>query len=142
MNELIEHQPALAEFCAVRLGTLEDARVRDLARLALSSLFGAFRLEFGARLLPLSQDQVLDAEGRLHADETRRRTRGTELLDTDDAVAREQPALLVSLNELVALVLDDPRRELDIDELWEVFRLCLVLVVALSGAVVAPGAAG
>lgn len=140
MKELVRHQPALAEFCAIRLGTLEDTRVRDVARLALSSLFGAFQLEFGTRLLSLSHEHVLDAERRLQADEDQRCRTGQEPLDTDDVVAREQPALLSPLNELVSLVLDDPTRQLDIDELWEAFRLCLVLVMALSAAVPPPTA--
>jgi hypothetical protein len=141
-----EHtQPQLAE----RIGEVL-ARPLDETALALGyflsiSIWLSFERTFGARLGEVSDDALRATEAAIALEEELRADRGDEPLELDDVVAIEQPSVLAFVHEHVDAALDvtaraaasdtSEERDVDVDDVHAVYRVILVLTLALSHAV-------
>ena len=74
----------------------------------------------------------------LELDEQIRLSDQAEVVDSDDVVAMEQPQLLEFIHEHLDAALEANADEVDVDDVHQVYRAILVLVLALSYAVRTP----
>ena len=139
-------QPALC----MRLETaLERTNLDETAR-TLGYFLGvcvwlAFDRQFGGRVLRVDETAVraaaaaLDLESELRASATG----GPEsALEAEDVVAREQPALMDLIHDHVDVALENRAAEVDVDDVYAIYRVLLVEVMSLSHAVAPqPGSA-
>ncbi len=125
-------QPWLTAHLRSRLhGTASDD-VLALGQLLCLIVFLAFEAAHGDAVPVASPALITDTLTLMAADHGLREQRADELCDSDEAVAREQPALVPLLDDYVAATLEQAEEPLDIDALDEVYRLALLCVLVLS----------
>ena len=133
-------QPHVAE----RLGTLLGRPIDDTA-LALGyflsiAIWLAFERSFGARLTQVTEAEVEATEAALRLEDDLRARHGEQPLDLEDVVAIEQPGIVSFIHGHVEAALEPhpeegDRREVDVDDVYAVYRTMLVVSLALSHAV-------
>ena len=119
------------------------ARPLDETALALGyfltiAVWLAFERAFASRLREVAESELEAAEKALELEEELRAAHATEPLDTDDVMAIEQPGILAFINEHVDAALeptDADTRDVDVDDVHQVYRTVLVMTLALSHAV-------
>ncbi|MEI7891764.1 MAG: hypothetical protein WCI05_01660 [Myxococcales bacterium] len=141
-------QPELADRVARVLSRRLDETALALGYFLSISIWIAFDKAFGKRLVEVTAD-VLDAtEAAITLEEELRAARGDDPLDLDDVVTLEQPAVLGFIHEHVEAALDvdsalAPRNgRVNVDDVDRVYRVIVVLTLALSHAVLPPGDGG
>lgn len=136
-------QPALS-----RRATKVVAKPLDETALALGyfltiTVWLAFERAFGGRLSEITEEEVEAAEAALELEEELRAAHVEEPLDLEDVMAIEQPGILGFIHEHVDAALDptdaeDSARDVDVEDVHAVYRLVLVMTLALSHAVASP----
>lgn len=132
-------QPAVAQLAASVLARPLDETALALGYFLTIAVWLAFERTFGARLHAVSDDELKAAEDALTLEEELRATHAEEPLDLDDVMAIEQPGILAFVNEHVDAALepsDADGHDVDVDDVHLVYRMVLVLTLALSHAVV------
>jgi hypothetical protein len=133
-------QPALAQSAARVLARPLDETALALGYFLTIAIWMAFERAFGARLAEVTEDEVNAAESALMLEEELRATHANEPLELDDVMAIEQPGILAFINEHLDAALEptdscDTPREVDVDDVHAVYRVVLVMTLALSHAV-------
>ncbi len=105
-----------------------------------------FERAFGARLGAVTDQAFEAARSALDLEEELRASHSEEPLELEDVMAIEQPGVLAFVNEHVEAALEPAEidgnhpnegalREVDVDDVHTVYRMILVLTLALSHAV-------
>ncbi|MCC7535512.1 MAG: hypothetical protein IT379_04840 [Deltaproteobacteria bacterium] len=143
---LDREQPVVARYLEETLGSRYDEHALGLGYYLGLAVFMSFREAFPTRLGRVS-DALLEAEeAALAADEEMRAEHPSEVVDSDDVLAMEQPAILELIHRHVEAVLEQsaskeleaPAEGIDLDEVDAIYRALLVQVLALSRAVAPP----
>jgi hypothetical protein len=131
-------QPALAANVAQVLSRPLDETALALGYFLTIAVWLAFERAFSSRLREVAESELEAAEAALKLEEELRATHATEPLDTDDVMAIEQPGVLAFINEHVDAALeptDADARDVDVDDVHQVYRTVLIMTLALSHAV-------
>jgi hypothetical protein len=138
-------QPQLADTVSEVLARPLDHTAIALGYFLSIAVWLAFERTFGDRLDEVTADALKATEDAIGLEEELRAERGHEPLDLDDVVAIEQPAVLAFVHEHVDAALDvtaqaegEPpaeERDVDVDDVHTVYRVIIVLTLALSHAV-------
>lgn len=131
-------QSVLAEY----VGTILNRPLGD-ATLALGyflslSIWMIFHSYQGSALRTIGKDELASTKQLFALDETLRESEPHEVLETDDVVAMEQPALVAYVHEHVQAALDSKGTHIDAEELRTIYHMVLIEILALSYAVEAP----
>ena len=133
-----ETQTALSQNVAEVLARPLDETALALGYFLSISVWLAFERVFRERLTEVSDDEVKAAASALDLEEELRAKHANEPLDLEDVMAIEQPGVLAFVNEHVEAALEptpDSEHEVDIDDVHTVYRMVLLLTLALSHAV-------
>lgn len=131
-------QGALAAHVAQVLARPLDETALALGYFLTIAVWLAFERAFASRLREVAESELEAAEKALELEEELRAAHATEPLDTDDVMAIEQPGILAFINEHVDAALeptDADARDVDVDDVHQVYRTVLVMTLALSHAV-------
>jgi hypothetical protein len=131
-------QPALAANVAQVLSRPLDETALALGYFLTIAVWLAFERAFASRLREVADSELEAAETALKLEEELRATHASEPLDTDDVMAIEQPGILAFINEHVDAALeptDTDARDVDVDDVHQVYRTVLIMTLALSHAV-------
>jgi hypothetical protein len=131
-------QPALATHVAQVLARPLDETALALGYFLTIAVWLAFERAFASRLREVAESELEAAEAALKLEEELRASHSDEPLDTDDVMAIEQPGVLGFINEHVDAALeptDADARDVDVDDVHQVYRTVLVMTLALSHAV-------
>lgn len=131
-------QPALAAQVAQVLARPLDETALALGYFLTIAVWLAFERAFASRLREVADAELEAAEAALKLEEELRAAHASEPLDTDDVMAIEQPGILAFINEHVDAALeptDADARDVDVDDVHQVYRTVLVMTLALSHAV-------
>jgi hypothetical protein len=131
-------QPALAAQVAHVLSRPLDETALALGYFLTIAVWLAFERAFASRLREVADSELEAAEAALKLEEELRAAHASEPLDTDDVMAIEQPGILAFINEHVDAALeptDADARDVDVDDVHQVYRTVLVMTLALSHAV-------
>jgi hypothetical protein len=142
-----ETQPELAEKMGAVLAKPMDETALALGYFLSIAVWLAFERAFPGRLQRVTGDAVHATEAALALEEELRASHADEPLELDDVVAMEQPAVLAFVNEHVDAALDPfdenggegAASEVDVEDVHAVYRVILVLTLALSHAVAPAG---
>jgi hypothetical protein len=134
-------QPDLADRIADVLAKPLDEAALALGYFLSIAVWLAFERSFGDRLGQVTEESIDATEAALALEEELRAAHAEDPFDLDDVVAMEQPDVLAFVHEHVEAALDPSaaEREVDVDDVHVVYRAILVLVLALSHAVLPPG---
>jgi hypothetical protein len=147
-------QPYLADRITAVLGRDLDETALALGYFLAISIWLAFERRFDMRLGEVTADALQATEDAVALEEELRTGHAEEPFDLDDVITLEQPGVLTFVHEHVEAALDttarlergDDETEVDVDDVDLIYRTILVLVLALSHAVVpeagAPAASG
>ncbi|MDB4994488.1 MAG: hypothetical protein JWM74_1920 [Myxococcaceae bacterium] len=138
-------QPQLSDRVTSVLGRPLDETALALGYFLAIAVWLAFERAFPDRLDEVTEEALKATEDALALEEELRASHSEEPLEIDDVVAQEQPALIDFVHGHLEAALegkDDEPREVDIDDVHLVYRTVLVLALALSHAVRAPGGDG
>ncbi|MCU0654046.1 MAG: hypothetical protein MUF64_01740 [Polyangiaceae bacterium] len=102
------------------------------------SVWLSFEQTFGDRVRQVTEEEAEAAREALELDEELRQDAPDEALETDDVIAMEQPDLVDFIREHIDLALEADPIGVEVDEVDLIYRMTLVLVVALSHAVDPP----
>jgi hypothetical protein len=141
-NRFQKTQPELADRIGLLVSRSADEVAVALGFYLSSTVWLAFERTFGERLVAVAAADVAGVEESLSLDEQLRGADPAEAVDSDDVVAMEQPHILDFIQEHVDAALEVHADTADVDSVHSVYRLMLVLVLALSYAVTAPEGAG
>lgn len=131
-------QPALAAHVAAVLARPLDETALALGYFLTIAVWLAFERAFASRLREVGDSDLESSEKALELEEELRAAHANEPLDTDDVMAIEQPGVLAFINEHVDAALeptDADTRDVDVDDVHQVYRTVLVMTLALSHAV-------
>lgn len=135
-------QPHLSQRVSDILGRPLDETALALGYFLSISVWLSFELAFGDRLDEVTPEEAGAADDALTLEEEIRAQHGEEPLDLDDVMAIEQPAILTFINNHVDAALDKTARaevgqtaDVDVDDVHIVYRMVLLLTLALSHAV-------
>lgn len=131
-------QPALANFIGEALSDPLDDTALALGYFLALALWMAFREAHEDALGEVSEEDIRATAELLQLDEELRRADPAELLDTDDIVAIEQPALLSFVNRHLDATLQAHADTIDVDDVHLIYRAILIEVLTLSYAVQQP----
>jgi hypothetical protein len=138
-------QPQLSDRVTSVLGRPLDETALALGYFLAIAVWLAFERAFPGHLDEVTEEALQATEDALALEEELRASHSEEPLEIDDVVAQEQPALIDFVHGHLEAALegkDDEPREVDIDDVHLVYRTVLVLALALSHAVRAPGDGG
>ena len=131
-------QPALAAHVAQVLSRPLDETALALGYFLTIAVWLSFERAFSSRLREVAESELEASEKALELEEELRASHSNEPLDTDDVMAIEQPGILAFINEHVDAALeptDADSRDVDVDDVHQVYRTVLVMTLALSHAV-------
>jgi hypothetical protein len=131
-------QPALSQRAAQVLSEPLDETALALGYFLTISVWLAFERAFGARLEEVSEERLASAESSISLEEELRASHSEEPLELEDVIGIEQPGVVSFVNDHVEAALEPSEREprdVDVDDVHEVYRAVLLLTVALSHAV-------
>lgn len=144
-GEFEKAQPSLAAHVTGVLSRRLDATAVSLGYFLTLAIWLAFRRSFEGRLREVDHDAIQAHRAALELERTIRAERAEEPIELEDILQQEQPAILSFVHLHVEVALDPETEgnesEVDVDDVHLVYETILVLTLALSHAVVAPGAA-
>ncbi len=136
-------QPALADAMFALLSKPLDDTALALGYFLSASIWLAFERVFGGRLSQVSDESFRAVSDSLGLEEELRAERGHEPIEFEDVVLVAQPRIMAFIHEhldaaldVAARVEDEGTCEVDVDDVHAVYRALLVMVLALSYAVV------
>ena len=137
-------QPQLADRITAVLGRDLDETALALGYFLAISIWLAFERRFDRRLGEVTADALQATDDAVTLEEELRASHAEEPFDLDDVVALEQPGVLTFVHEHVEAALDTTARfergdgdeDVDEDDVDLIYRTILVLVLALSHAVI------
>ena len=136
-------QPALASHASEVLGRPLDDTALALGYFLTLAVWLGFETTFKGRLGTVDEAQLAATRTALAVEEELRASHTEEPLDLEDVVALEQPHALAFMNEHLEAALETTSvaedREVDLDDMHVVYRMVVVVVLALSHAVQGPG---
>jgi hypothetical protein len=131
-------QPHVAGLVTSVLARQLDEKALALGYFLAIAIWLGFERRFGDRLTIVSAETLRATEGALDLEEELRAEHAEQPLDLDDVVTLEQPGILTFVHGHVEAALESggtDAREVDVDDVHLVYRAILVLVLALSQAV-------
>jgi hypothetical protein len=131
-------QPALAAFVGEALSDPLDDTALALGYFLALAIWMAFGRAHGSDVGEVGLDDIQATRELLELDEELRRADPTEVLDTDDVVAIEQPALLSFVNQHLDATLQAHADTIDVDDVHQLYRTVLIEILTLSYAVKQP----
>jgi hypothetical protein len=141
-----ETQPALAAHASEVLGRPLDDTALALGYFLTLAVWLGFESTFKTRLGTVDEPHLAATRTALAVEEELRASHAEEPLDLEDVVALEQPHALAFMNEHLEAALETTSvaedREVDLDDVHLVYRMVVVVVLALSHAVLGPGEPG
>ncbi len=141
-----ETQPALAAYASDVLGRPLDDTALALGYFLTLAVWLGFESTFKVRLGTVDESHLAATRTALAVEEELRASHAEEPLDLEDVVALEQPHALAFMNEHLEAALETTSvaedREVDLDDVHVVYRMVVVVVLALSHAVTGPGQTG
>jgi hypothetical protein len=136
-------QPALS----ARLEDALERRSMDETARTLGYFLGvcvwlAFDKQFEGRVGRVDEIAVRAESDALDLESELRAAQPGDALDSDDVITREQPALMAFIQEHIDVALEGGAvRDVDVDDVYEIYRVVLVELLSLSHAVAPhPGA--
>ncbi|MCS6898297.1 MAG: hypothetical protein RMJ98_01245 [Myxococcales bacterium] len=135
-----EAQPALAARVTSTLARPMGETPLALGYFLSLSVWMSFERLFGTRVRQVTEEEVQAAMEALQLDEELRQEAPDEAIETDDVIAMEQPALVDYIREHIDVALEDDPIGVEVEEVDAIYRMVLLLVIALSYAVEPPGA--
>lgn len=137
-DDFERHQPIIADRVGRALSRESDEVAVALGYFLTLVMYRAFRATFGDGLLLVDGTALASVEEALALDEQLRGADPTEGLDSDDIIAMEQPHAVSYVHEHVDVALEVHAAAVDVDAVYNMYRMVLVEVLALSYAVRAP----
>lgn len=131
-------QFVLAEYVGTVLNRPLGDAILALGYFLSLSIWMIFDSYQGSALRTIGKDELASTKQLFALDETLRESEPHEVLETDDVVAMEQPALVAFVHEHVQATLDAQGAHIDPEELRAIYRMLLIEILALSYAVDAP----
>jgi hypothetical protein len=131
-------QPVLAAYITDALSQPLDESALGLGYFLAISVWLGFEQVHGSVLRSVPTDELLATRELLQLDEQLRRNDPSDVLETDDIIAMEQPELLEFVHDHVDTTLESSEDEIDVDDVHEVYRVILTEILALSYAVERP----
>lgn len=131
-------QPSLAHRVAETLGKPLDETALALGYFLTLAVWLAFEQNHASHLEEIGAEQIDATDALLSLDEKLRLGDPGEALDSDDVIAMEQPHLLEFVNEHVDATLEAHAEQIDVDDVYVVYRVVLIEILALSYAVRCP----
>lgn len=131
-------QPALSARVSSILAEPLDDTALALGYFLTLAIWLAFEDSFRGEVLEVDTVGLSAVDEMLQLDEQIRLSDPAEVVDSDDVVAMEQPQLLEFVHEHLDAALEANADEVDVDDVHEVYRAMLILVLALSYAVRSP----
>lgn len=133
-----EAQPVLSSrISEILAGPLDDTALALGYFLTLAIWLG-FEESFKSDVGQVDAVGLAAVDEMLKLDEQIRLSDPAEVVDSDDVVAMEQPEVLAFVHEHLDAALEANADDVDVDDVHEVYRIILVLVLALSYAVRSP----
>lgn len=128
-------QPVLSRWLAEKVSSPSDDLAQSLGYFLVVTVYLAFRDAFPSRLAVVDETALSLAQATFDADEELRRNDPTEVLETDDVVAIQQPALLQFVQHHLDQAVEQSGPSPDLPAFDLIYRSVLVEVIALSHAV-------
>jgi len=133
-----EAQPALSSRISEVLAEPLDDTALALGYFLTLAIWLGFEESFKGDVGQVDAIGLSAVDEMLKLDEQIRLSDPAEVVDSDDVVAMEQPEMLAFIHEHLDAALEANADEVDVDDVHEVYRIILVLVLALSYAVRSP----
>jgi DNA-binding protein Fis len=131
-------QPVLAEYVTDALSQPLDEAALGLGYFLAISVWLGFEQMHGSELRSVGADELSATRELLLLDEQLRQNDPSDVLETDDVIAMEQPELLEFVHDHVDTTLESHADEIDVDDVHEVYHVVLTEILALSYAVERP----
>lgn len=131
-------QPALSMALAKELGRHRNEIAMALGYFLTVIVFQAFYDSFAERLQPVDETAIRSVKEALQLDEQLRELDEVEPLDSDDVIKMQQPDLVAFVHEHIEAALEVHGSEVDVDDVYSVYRSVLVELLVLSYAVLPP----
>ncbi len=131
-------QPCLAAHIGDVLGEPLDETALALGYFLALAVWLAFERAHGSQVEEVSAESIAATQALLTLDEELRRADPTELLDTGDVIAMEQPGLLDFVHEHLNATLEANAAHIDVDDVDAIYRVILIEILSLSYAVTRP----
>jgi hypothetical protein len=137
-------QPHLAERIAQMINRPLDETALALGYFLTIAVWMSFERSFGPSLGQVKSQDLKAVEASFELEEQLRATHGEQPMDVDDVVSLEQPSILEFIHGHVEAALDltaqaevrlgEPR-DVDVDDVHSIYRMVVILTLALSHAV-------
>ena len=137
-RQLELNQPALSEWLSAELASVRDELVQSLGYFLLVTVYMAFAETFSSRLTEIDAQGVVLAEQSLLVDQEVRANNPRRVVESDDIVAMDQPAVLAFVQHHVDEALSQSDDDIDLGDLERIYRAMLVEVISLSHAIATP----
>lgn len=131
-------QPVLSARISEVLSEPRDETALALGYFLTLAIWLGFEESFRGEVAEIDPVALSAVDEMLQLDEQIRLSDPAEVVDSDDVVAMEQPQLLEFVHEHLDAALEANADEVDVDDVHEVYRIILVLILALSYAVRTP----
>jgi len=131
-------QPALAAYIGEALSDPLDDTALALGYFLALAIWMAFEKAQAEQLREVTEEDLLTTRELLDLDENLRRSDPSEMLDSDDIIAVEQPALLAFVNRHLDATLQAHADSIDVDDVAQIHHAVLIEILALSYAVIRP----
>ncbi len=131
-------QGPLSTFVTEVLGKPLDETALGLGYFLTLAVWLSFEHAHGSHIASITEQELKATRELLTLDEQLRQTDPSDVLDTDDIVAMEQPDLLEFIHEHVDATLEAHASDIDVNDVHEVYRVLLTELLALSYAVERP----
>jgi hypothetical protein len=133
-----QRQPVLAAHLGATLARPLDETALGLGYFLAIAVWLGFEQVHGNHVAEVGEQELTATRELLELDEQLRRADPTDVLETDDVVAMEQPELLDFVHDHVDITLEHHAESIDVDDVHEVYRAVLTEILALSYAVERP----
>lgn len=133
-----QRQPVLAAHLGTTLARPLDETALGLGYFLAIAIWLGFEQVHGAHVAQVGEQELAATRELLALDEQLRRADPSDVLETDDVVAMEQPELLEFVHDHVDITLESHADDIDVDDVHEVYRAILTEILALSYAVERP----
>jgi hypothetical protein len=133
-----QRQPVLAAHLSTTLARPLDETALGLGYFLAIAIWLGFEQVHGSHVKQVGEQELAATRELLALDEQLRRADPSDVLETDDVVAMEQPELLEFVHDHVDITLESHADDIDVDDVHEVYRAILTEILALSYAVERP----
>jgi hypothetical protein len=131
-------QPVLAAHVTESLAMPIDEAAMGLGYFLAIAVWLGFEQVYGEKLKSIGNDELQATRELLILDEQLRQSDPTDVLETDDIIAMEQPELLEFVHDHIDATLETNTRDIDVDDIHEIYRVILTEILALSYSVERP----